>query len=90
MQISFGKFKDRHCNSLIGDTEGERWARWVVEQEDFTNKELRSYIIENVLPFTKMPCGKHKDKLLQDIKLNEKEYYDYMINKQIFKFLSYL
>ncbi len=90
MIIPFGKFRDREADSLIGDDSGERWVRWVAEKEDFTNQEIRSYIIEHVLPKTRMPFGKHKDIQLAKLKELDKQYCDYMIEHGAFQFLKYV
>lgn len=90
MIISFGKFKNRECDSLIGDESGERWVRWVAEQEEFSNKEIRSYIIEHVLPKTRMPFGKYKDIELAVLKQTDHQYYDYLIEQGTVNFLKYV
>lgn len=90
MRINFGKFKDRDVDSLIGDDDGERWLRWVIETTDFSNTQLRDHIIDHILPNLTMPAGKHKSIKLSALKNDHPDYIAYCIEKDIFTFLKHL
>ena len=44
-KINFGKHKDKTFKELLDDAD---YCNWIIEKEDFSNKELKDYLKKNI------------------------------------------
>ena len=76
MKLSFGKYKDQDVTELTDD----KYIQWLSYQS-FISEEMRDYIIEKMLPNSKMTFGRHVNKTILEIKKNDEKYYNWMKEK---------